>query len=134
MISDAALRTNRPPWKSQLDAKLTVQRRPLWLPGSAQAHRVFHSPVAAAPSTHPPTPCAPRRRQNLLSGGESGLHIINCNNWQVGHWLLASNPPGAHEKNQKKKNPWMLHSSYLVWAWRRFMSRNKLWAGAVLGE
>lgn len=90
------------PWKSQLDAKLTVQRRPLWLPGSAQAHRVFHSPVATTPSTHPPTPCAPRRRQTLLSGGELSLHIINCNNWQVGHWLLASNPPGAHERKTKK--------------------------------
>lgn len=49
------------PWKSQLDAKLMVQRRPLWLPGSAQAHRVFqsrgHSPF------HPPAyPACPQKK------------------------------------------------------------------------
>lgn len=101
------------PWKSQLNAKLMAQRRPLWLPGSAQAHTELFTAHGHSPF-HPPTypVCPQQKTEPSVWGPESSLHIISCNNWQVGHWLLASNPPGAREK--KKKSPWMLHSSYLA--------------------
>lgn len=82
-----------------------------------------HTPTHSLPHGHSPFhaltyPMCPQEKTELSVWGlEAGLHIINCNNWQVGHWLLAFNPLGAHEKNKKL---WMLHSSYLAWAQRSF--------------
>lgn len=77
-------------------------------------HILSHSlPMASVPSTLPPTPCAPSRRQNLLSGGLSrALHRINCNNWQVGScsWL------SIHQGLMKKKTQKPLDASQLIFS------------------
>lgn len=70
---------------------------------------------------HPSTyPICPQQKTELSVWGlESSLHIINCNNWQVGHRLLAFNPPGAHEETNKKTldAPQLI---FIAWAQRRF--------------
>lgn len=104
---------------------------------SAGTHGATHCPMATTvPSTHPPTPCAPSRRQNLLSGDpEPSLHVINCNNWQVGFYFWLS----IHQGLMKKQNPKALgcsaaHISMGLERRQPLMTRNKLWAAAVLGK
>lgn len=123
------------PWKSQLNAKLMAQRRPLWLPGSAQAHTELFTAHGHSPF-HPPTypVCPQQKTEPSVWGPESSLHIISCNNWQVGHWLLASNPPGAREKKKKSLDAPQLIFSLSLEKLQPFMTRNKLWAAAVLGK
>lgn len=64
---------------------------------TARAHTAgIHSPVATAP---PASPMHLQQQTELsVLVPESSLHRINCNNWQVGCWLLGFNSPGAHEK------------------------------------
>lgn len=56
-----------------------------WLPGwPGHTHRGIHRPrpqalLPARPPAHP----QPQTERSVL-GPESGLHRINCNNWQVG--------------------------------------------------
>lgn len=117
-ISDlrGRLKEMEAPLKSHLDARLLVQGRALWLPGPARAHtytRAFTAP--------PARPVCPQQQTELsVSVPESSLHRINCNNWQVGCWLLGFNSAGAHGKKKKKKNWMFCCSQYLAWALRSF--------------
>lgn len=63
---------------------------------SSGTHRGIHSLAATAPLTRLVHPQQQTELSVLVP--ESGLHRINCNNWQVGLWLLGFNSPGAHEK------------------------------------
>lgn len=116
-ISDlrGRLKEMEAPLKARLDARLPAQGRALWLPGPARAHT--HTRAFTAP---PARPVCPQQQTGLsVSVPESSLHRINCNNWQVGHWLLGFNSAGAHGK--KKKKNWMFCcSQYLAWALRSF--------------
>lgn len=101
-ISDlrCRLKEQEVPLKSHLDARLTVEGRSPWLPGPARAHTEgIHSLVATVPLTRLVRPQQQTELSVLVP--ELSLHRINCNNWQVGCWLLGFNSPGAHEK---KKN------------------------------
>lgn len=90
-----------------------------------------HSPF------HPPTyPVCPQQKTELSVWGlELSLHVINCNNWQVGSCSWLSIHQGLMRKqNQKPLDaPWLTVS---LGSGRRqpLMTRNKLWAAAVLGK
>ena len=113
LISEADSRRRRPHWSHT------------WMPdsqsrgghrGCQDQPRHTHTRAFTAP---PARPVCPQQQTELsVSVPESSLHRINCNNWQVGHWLLGFNSAGAHGK--KKKNWMFCRSQYLAWALRSF--------------